>query len=128
MLLGHCCRRAILLLAQLVVSLSAAASNAPYPLSSVITSASWNLSPVSPLRQARGSDIWPVTWGADGNVYGAWGDGGGFAGTDSVGRVSLGFARIGGTPAAGNPTSYTGINVWGAAHTYAENAATYSTP
>jgi hypothetical protein len=39
--------------------------------------------------------------------------------------VSLGFARIGGTPAAGNPTSYTGINVWGAAPIYAENSAIF---
>ncbi len=125
MSVGHSCRRATLLLAQLVLSVSAAASNAPYPPSSAITSASWDLSTVGPLRQAPGSDLWPVTWGADGNVYSAWGDGGGFAGTNSVGRVSLGFARIGGTPAAGNPTSYTGINVWGAAPIYAQNSASF---
>jgi hypothetical protein len=125
MSIGHCCRRATLLLAQLVLPLSAAASNVPYPPSSAITSASWDLSTVSPLRQAPGSDLWPVTWGADGNVYSAWGDGGGFAGTNSVGRVSLGFARIVGTPAAGNPTSYTGINVWGAAPAYAQNSASF---
>ena len=123
--IGHRCGRVALLLAPLVLSLSAAAANAPYPPSSVITSATWDLSMVSSLRQASGSDLWPVTWGADGNVYGAWGDGGGFAGTDSVGRVSLGFARIGGTPTAGNPTSYTGINIWGAAPAYAQNPATF---
>src|SRR5208282_779598 len=43
-------------------------------------------------------DLWPVTWGPDGNLYVAWGDGGGFGGSDSDGRVSMGFARIEGGP------------------------------
>ena len=111
-------------LAGLAVSVTTTASNAPYPASSVIT-ASWDLSSLATLRKAPGSDIWPVTWGADGNVYSAWGDGGGFAGTNSVGRVSLGFARISGTPADGDAGSFLGTNVWGAAPQYAENPATF---
>lgn len=116
--------RAALWLAGLAVSVTTTASNAPYPASSVIT-ASWDLSSLGTLRKAPGSDIWPVTWGADGNLYSAWGDGGGFAGTNNVGRVSLGFARISGTPADAIASSFLGTNVWGAAPQYAENPATF---
>jgi hypothetical protein len=41
-----------------------------------------------------GSDLWPVTWGKDGNVYAFFGDGGGFGGDNHRGRVSFGVARI----------------------------------
>ena len=47
---------------------------------------------------APGSDLWPVAWGADDNLYTAWGDGGGFGGTDQDGGVATGFARIEGMP------------------------------
>jgi len=57
---------------------------------------------------APGSDNWPMTWAADGHQYTAWGDGGGFGGTNSDGRVSLGVARI-----EGDASDYRGINVWG---------------
>src|SRR5581483_1013608 len=105
-------------------SLGAAAANARYPASTVVTAASWDLSSVGTLRQAPGSDLWPVTWGADGNVYSAWGDGGGFEGTDQIGRVSLGFASVSGAPITGNPGSFAGTNLWGAPG-YAENPATF---
>jgi hypothetical protein len=49
-----------------------------------------------------------VTWADDGHQYTSWGDGGGFGGTNSDGRVSLGFARV-----EGNAQSYQGFNVWG---------------
>jgi hypothetical protein len=52
--------------------------------------------------------LWPITWGPDDALYAAWGDGGGFGGTDSDGRVALGFARIEGTPEHWN-----GINLNG---------------
>ncbi|OYV83456.1 MAG: hypothetical protein B7X04_04145, partial [Parcubacteria group bacterium 21-54-25] len=42
--------------------------------------------------------MWPITWGNDGNLYSIWGDGGGFGGTNTSGRVSTGIAQIGGTP------------------------------
>ena len=78
------------------------------------------------LRKALGSDLWPNTWASDGNLYAAWGDGGGFDGNDDhVGRASLGFARISGTPVAGDRTSYVGKNVWGQAPAYAESQARF---
>jgi uncharacterized protein DUF4185 len=83
-----------------------AAANAPYPASPVIGSVSWDLSGLR--RAAPGSDIWPIAWAANGNLYTAWGDGGGFGGTNDIGRVSLGVARISG---AGD--SWTGSNVFG---------------
>jgi hypothetical protein len=49
-----------------------------------------------------------VTWGADDHFYAAWGDGGGFGGTDRDGRVALGFARI-----EGPPERFVGVNLNG---------------
>ena len=46
------------------------------------------------MRAAPGSDNWPITWSDDDHQYTAWGDGGGFGGTNRNGRVSLGFARV----------------------------------
>src|SRR5262249_42721976 len=60
---------------------------------------------------APGSDLWPITWATDDNLYTAWGDGGGFDGTDQEGRVALGFARI-----EGPPESFRGVNVNGGKH------------
>jgi hypothetical protein len=57
---------------------------------------------------ALGSDLWPATWGPDDNLYVSWGDGGGFGGSDSDGRVSMGFARI-----EGGPENFRGINING---------------
>ena len=59
-------------------------------------------------RRAPGSDNWPVTWADDGHQYAVWGDGGGFGGTNSDGRVSLGVARI-----EGSRDNHRGYNVWG---------------
>src|SRR5690349_16160459 len=68
-----------------------AQSHAPYPPSPAIRSISW----LWETRQtaAIGSDLWPVTWGPDNHLYAAWGDGGGFGGSDSDGRVAMGIAR-----------------------------------
>jgi hypothetical protein len=52
--------------------------------------------------------LWPLTWGNDDHLYTAWGDGGGFGGTDQDGRVALGFARI-----EGPPERMVGINING---------------
>ncbi|HET9391433.1 MAG TPA: LamG-like jellyroll fold domain-containing protein [Steroidobacteraceae bacterium] len=87
---------------------------------------SWDFASLAAMRKAHGSDLWPLTWAADGNLYGAWGDGGGFDGdSNETGRVSLGFARITGTPVAGEPGSYSGRNLWGAAPGFAERRATF---
>jgi hypothetical protein len=51
----------------------------------------------SVIRLAEGSDNWPVTWAADGNLYTAYGDGNGFLpGTDI--KLSLGICRVEGDP------------------------------
>jgi len=89
----------------------------PYPASTVITSVSWNWG--SHVSLASGSDNWPITWADDDNQYSCWGDGGGFGGTNTDGRVSLGFARI-----EGAKNSYVGHNVWGGKNP--ENPATFA--
>jgi hypothetical protein len=78
----------------------------PYPPSTVIREISW----LWETRQtaALGSDLWPVTWGPDNHLYAAWGDGGGFGGSDSDGRVAMGIARI-----EGEPSRWRGINING---------------
>jgi hypothetical protein len=57
---------------------------------------------------APGSDNFPITWADDDNQYTSWGDGGGFGGTNSDGRVSLGVARV-----EGDADGYEGVNVYG---------------
>ena len=79
---------------------------APYPPSPVIKGIKWDYSSIK--QAAPGSDLWPTTWAADGNLYTAWGDGGGFGGTNVKGRVSMGFARL-----EGRPTNFNGINING---------------
>lgn len=64
----------------------------PYPPSPVI--AGMQLDWSTHVRLAPGSDNWQCAWADDGHLYAAWGDGGGFGGTNSDGRASLGFARI----------------------------------
>ena len=98
---------AMMLLADLCLTLSASqAEPPPYPPSAVIKKITWH--PGTLVSAAPGSDLWPVTWGSDGYVYTSWGDGGGFGGTNSDGRVSMGFARI-----EGAPEDYVAINING---------------
>lgn len=92
------------------------AANSPYPPSPVIENISWDFANL--VRLAPGSDLWPVTWASDNNLYTSWGDGGGFGGTNTDGRVSLGFARI-----EGPPGDLVGYNVWGGKD--AENPAQF---
>lgn len=94
------------LLCLLLAVAASAASQPPYPPSEVFQSITWHWE--THKAAAIGSDLWPVTWGADDNLYAAWGDGGGFGGSDSDGRVALGFARI-----EGDPAHWRGINVNG---------------
>jgi hypothetical protein len=84
----------------------AAEAGSPYPESPRISAITFF--PYTHKRRAPGSDNWPITWSADDHQYTAWGDGGGFAGTDVRDRVSLGFARLEG-PAA----TYRARDVWG---------------
>lgn len=80
--------------------------SAPYPPSSLIKDITWHWDTYQ--TAAEGSDLWPTTWGPDNHVYAAWGDGGGFGGSDTDARVSLGFARI-----EGPPEHFHGVNVNG---------------
>lgn len=89
-----------------LLPVSPGATAQPYPQSQVITGVQYDLG--SHQRLAPGSDNWPITWGDDGHQYTSFGDGGGFGGTNSDGRVSLGVARV-----EGGASSYTGHNVWG---------------
>ncbi len=81
-------------------------AKAPYPPGSVIKSVTWDFA--SLIRLAPGSDLWPVTWGQDDKLYVSWGDGGGFGGNNRNGRVSMGIARI-----DGSPTDFTTKNING---------------
>jgi hypothetical protein len=89
----------------------------PYPPSQRIQSIEWHWE--THRTAAPGSDLWPVTWAGDDNLYTAWGDGGGFGGTDQDGRVALGFGRI-----EGPTEKFKGFNVNGGKH--AENAASFA--
>ncbi len=91
---------------QLAAVLAGVAQEAPYPPSRTIKSITWHWDTYQ--TAAIGSDLWPVTWGPDDHLYLAWGDGGGFGGTDSDGRVSMGFARI-----EGGPEHFQGFNING---------------
>lgn len=96
----------------------AMAADPPYPPSPAIESMVWHWD--THRTAAPGSDLWPTTWGPDGHLYAAWGDGGGFGGTNSDGRVSLGFARI-----EGPPESFVAANLNGGKD--AENPASFPT-
>ena len=87
-------------------SATAAPTSPPYPPSAVIENITWHWDTLR--SEAPGSDLWPLTWANDNNLYAAWGDGGGFGGTDQDGRVALGFARI-----EGSPEHFTGSNING---------------
>ena len=90
---------------------------APYPPSPVVTA--MRLDWTTHKRSAQGSDNFQLTWADDDHLYGAWGDGGGFGGTNKEGRVGLGVARV-----EGPWKDYRGYNVWGGKH--AENTAQFN--
>jgi hypothetical protein len=86
-----------------------ASGDAPYCPSDLIRSITWNWP--SGYNQQNGSDLWSSTWGADGNVYLFFGDGGGFFGSNTDGRASFGIARITGTSAI--VTAADATNIYG---------------
>lgn len=94
-----------------------AGAAAPYPDSEILAGIHWDASSIRAL--APGSDNWPITWSDDDHQYTSWGDGGGFGGSNSLGRVSLGFGRI-----VGSWDNYVGQNVWGGHNT--EYPATFA--
>lgn len=102
--------------AKVTTPASSGTGTAPYPPSSLIGSMTWDMT--GRVQDPNGSDLWPITWGSDGNAYTGWGDGGGFRGSNSLGRVSLGFGSV-----SGNPTGVTTKNIWGGYET--ENTPTF---
>ena len=70
---------------------------APYPPSPVIQVVEW-ADEKTIARRTEGSDNWPITWGDDGALYAAYGDGFGFKKPRVAERLSLGFARVKGAP------------------------------
>jgi CubicO group peptidase (beta-lactamase class C family) len=77
---------------------------APYPPSRVFRGV--RFAPKSEIvRQAAGSDNWPLTWTAGGELFTAYGDGWGFD-PKVPQKLSLGLARI-----SGPPDSFRGLNV-----------------
>ncbi|OPZ19866.1 MAG: hypothetical protein BWZ10_00817 [candidate division BRC1 bacterium ADurb.BinA364] len=95
---------------------AASAEGSPYPPSPVIKSMTldWKTHRLG----AQGSDNFQLAWADDDHQYGSFGDGGGFEGTNSDGRVSLGVARV-----EGDWDSWRGYNVWGGKN--AENPAQF---
>jgi CubicO group peptidase (beta-lactamase class C family) len=76
----------------------------PYPESDLISHLEF--APLdSVIQLAEGSDNWPLTWGEDGDLYTAYGDGNGFLPGTEI-KLSLGLARI-----SGNPPGIKGINL-----------------
>ena len=93
-----------------------AGQTSPYPPSPVIAGIVFDRD--TWVKAAPGSDQFGTTWAADGNLYLAWGDGGGFEGTNSVGRASLGVGRIDGLP-----PQWKGLNVWGGVNPLSSQAS-----
>jgi CubicO group peptidase (beta-lactamase class C family) len=87
-----------------VAAVLPAGSGAPYPRSTVIGKVTF--APAGTIvRDAIGSDNWPLTWGDDDHIYTSYGDGWGFA-AETGRKLSQGFARIEGPPAA-----FRGVNI-----------------
>jgi CubicO group peptidase (beta-lactamase class C family) len=84
--------------------MEAVVTRSAYPPSPVIAGVEF-APKESILRQAPDSDNWPLTWGDDGALYTAYGDGRGFA-PFTERKLSLGFARI-----EGGASSFRGENI-----------------
>ena len=74
----------------------ALADPSPYPPSPVIGGVDFATADTV-VRQAAGSDNWPITLGDDGHQYTAYGDGWGFE-PRAEHKLSLGFSRVDGPP------------------------------
>jgi hypothetical protein len=94
----------VIILAPVPPGLRAEERTPPYPASPVIAGIDWAPAE-SIVRKADDGDNWPVTWADDDAMYTTWGDGTGFAPRVER-KLSLGFARVTGSPAA-----FQGVNV-----------------
>ena len=86
-------------------------ADAPYCNSRYIEAIDWDWQGAH--TEPNGSDLWPVTWGKDGNVYTFFGDGGGFGGDNQRGRVSFGIAMMTAPPPLAIATAR---NIYGGYH------------
>jgi len=77
------------------------------PRSALITSGTWDFA--NEVTGGPGSDMWSSTWGPDGNVWTAWGDGGGYNGTNDICRTRQGIGYFTHTP----PASPVFVDVYG---------------
>jgi Domain of unknown function (DUF4185) len=99
---------ALLLQPPSMASAARPAQSPPYPPSPVIASVSWDFEGLT--RKAQESDLFPLTWADDDDLYTAWGDGWGFSGWKIfkwVTKKALGVSRV-----SGNPPAYTGTDLW----------------
>lgn len=79
-------------------------SGFPVPPSPIIRKIQWGPKETI-IRQAKGSDNWPMTWADDDALYTTYGDGNGFEPFTRE-KLSLGLARI-----TGGPTDFKGLNL-----------------
>jgi len=96
--------RASALLLALWPAGATAASTPPYPPSPVIAGVTFDWA--TERMFGRGSDQWPLTWAADGDLYGAWGDGNGW--NNRPPKRSIGVTRV-----TGSPPDLRGEDRWG---------------
>ena len=83
---------------------AAFSDQSPYPSSPIIAGIEW--APARTIvRKAKGGDNWPVTWGDDGHLYTAYGDGRGFEPFVEH-KLSMGLARV-----LGGPEDFRGTNL-----------------
>jgi hypothetical protein len=87
----------------LLFSSATRVSAPPYPPSQIIESIVWDFDSLT--RAAHGSDLFPLTWADDDNLYTAWGDGWGFS--ESGAKKSLGVSKV-----SGMPSSLNGTDLW----------------
>jgi hypothetical protein len=94
----------VLFTGMFLLNVSVHSGGAPYPESEVITELTW--APVSTIvRIGEGGDNWPTTWGDDGDLYTAYGDGWGFEPKVPT-KLGLGFGKV-----KGEATDFVGSNI-----------------
>src|SRR6266849_1704903 len=99
--------RLLLVLLALALSSSPAWAASPYPPSTSMTGITWDFAHAV-LHQGAGSDLWPSTWLSNDSLVAAYGDGGGFNGSNNVCRAHFGMHTV-----TGAPPSLSFANTWG---------------
>jgi hypothetical protein len=115
-----------LLILLLIYAQAVVAATSVYPPSPEIATLTFDTATKRTL--ANGSDNWAITWAEDGHQYTTWGDGGGFGGTGTTGRVSLGYGRVEGGVNSTTAASFEGkslgvLSVAGSLYTWRNGSA-----